>query len=203
MSKYQPVVLEKEEGNRVSMDLPTRFFKDRVIFLTGVIEDGTAESIIQQLLYLDQQSHEPITLYINSPGGYCTEGIGILNTMECIQSPIHAIGYGMVCSMGATILCRCDKRGALEGTEIMFHQISGGAYGNIQDMNLALKVNNEINEYLLRKIAEGCDKTVKQLKKDMARDMTLFPEDAIKYGAIDYVIPSSNAEGKRKFKLKK
>lgn len=198
---FQPTIITEKGNTKTQMDLPTKFYEERSIFLTGMVNDEMAESIVQQLLYLDKLNNDTITLYINTPGGYCHSGLAILDAIELIDSPVHAIVMGEACSMGATILCRCDYRSALAGAVIMFHQISGGAYGNYQDMKVAIEHAETTNNLLLHKIAEGCGKTVKQVQKDMSRDFYLTPKGAKEYGAIDNVItPKPNREGKRNFK---
>lgn len=196
----QPSVIVGADTPKPQMDLATKFYEERSIFLTGTINDAMAESLVQQLLYLDKIGNDPIKLYINSPGGYCHSGLAILDTMELIESPVYGIAMGQACSMAATILCRCDHRSALKGTEIMFHQLSASTSGNHQDMKVYIERNDSVNNYLLQKMAEGCGKTVEQMRTDTIRDFYLTAQEAKEYGAIDVVIsPNGDRKGKRKF----
>ena len=132
-----PTVIEKSSNKEYAYDLYSRLLKDRIIFLVGEINDYTANIVISQLLYLDNESNEDIYLYINSPGGAITSGMGIYDTMNFITSKVVTIGVGMCASMAAFLLSSGDMRYALPNTEVMIHQPLGGAQGQSSYIKIA------------------------------------------------------------------
>ena len=124
-----PTVVEKSSNKEYAYDLYSRMLKDRIVFLSGEINDNVANIVISELLYLDNQNNEDIYLYINSPGGSITSGMSIYDTMNFIKSNVITIGLGMCASMAAFILASGNKRYSLPNTEIMIHQPLGGAPG--------------------------------------------------------------------------
>ena len=139
-----PTVIEKSSNKEYAYDLYSRLLKDRIIFLTGEINDSVASIVISELLYLDNLSNEDIYLYINSPGGSITSGMSIYDTMNFIKSKVITIGIGMTASMAAFLLSSGNIRYALPNTEVMIHQPLGGAQGQATDIKIAAETNHQI-----------------------------------------------------------
>lgn len=132
-----PTVIEKSSNKEYAYDLYSRLLKDRIIFLSGEINDSVANIVVSELLYLDNINHEDIYLYINSPGGSITSGMSIYDTMNFVSSKVITIGLGMCASMAAFLLSSGNTRLALPNTEIMIHQPIGGAQGQATDIKIA------------------------------------------------------------------
>lgn len=185
-----PTILEKTYDREYAYDLYSRLLKDRIIFITGEINDSSANIIISELLYLDSLSNEDISIYINSPGGSVTSGMAIYDTMNYIKSDVKTIVVGMAASMAAFLLA-CGKKGkryALCNSEIMIHQPLGGAQGQATDIKIAceriLKLKNSLNKILSEKTGQS----LKKITKDTDRDNYMSAIEAKKYGLIDEII---------------
>lgn len=185
-----PTVLEKSSNHEYAYDLYSRLLKDRIVFLSGEIDDNLANLVISELLYLDSLSHEEICLYINSPGGSITAGFAIYDTMNFIKSDVRTIVMGMGASMAAFLLA-CGtkgKRSALPNAEIMIHQPLGGTQGQATEMKIAceriLKMKKKINQIL----AGQTGKSLSKIEKDTERDHFMSAEEAKKYGLIDLIL---------------
>ncbi len=185
-----PTIIDKEEDKERYFDIFSRLLKDRIIFLSGEINDELANSVIAELLYLDSQSNDDIYLYINSPGGEITAGLAIYDTMNYIKSDVSTICVGIAASMGAFILLSGTKgkRYSLENSEIMIHQPIGGVKGQATEIKIAaeriLKIKNKLNKIISKKT----NISLKKIEKDTDRDSYLEPYEAIKYGIIDKII---------------
>lgn len=185
-----PTVIEKSSNKEYAYDLYSRLLKDRIIFLSGEINDVTSNIIVSQLLYLDSLSNDDIYLYINSPGGSITSGMAIYDTMNYIKSDVRTIAIGMSASMAAFILATGTKgkRTALPNAEIMIHQPLGGTQGQATDIKIAaeriIKLKNKINTIL----ANVSNKDIKTIEIDTERDNFMDPIDALNYGLIDEII---------------
>lgn len=185
-----PTVIEKSSNKEYAYDLYSRLLKDRIIFLSGEINDVTSNIIVSQLLYLDSLSNDDICLYINSPGGSITSGMAIYDTMNYIKSDVRTIAIGMSASMAAFILATGTKgkRTALPNAEIMIHQPLGGTQGQATDIKIAaeriIKLKNKINTIL----ANVSNKDIKTIEIDTERDNFMDPIDALNYGLIDEII---------------
>ena len=149
-----PTVIEKSSNKEYAYDLYSRMLKDRIIFLSGEINDSLANIVISELLYLDNQNNEDIYLYINSPGGSITAGMSVYDTMNFINSKVITIGLGMCASMAAFLLSSGNTRYALPNTEIMIHQPIGGAQGQATDIKIAaeriIKLKSKLNKILAK-----------------------------------------------------
>lgn len=185
-----PTVLEKSSNHEYAYDLYSRLLKDRIVFLSGEINDATANLVVSELLYLDSLSHDEICLYINSPGGSVTAGFAIYDTMNFIESKVRTIVIGMAASMAAFLLA-CGENGlrsSLPNSEIMIHQPLGGTEGQASDMKIAceriLKMRNKINKILAKQTGQKLSK----IEKDTDRDYFMDPEEAKKYGLIDCIL---------------
>ena len=185
-----PMVVEKEISGERSYDIYSRLLKNRIILLTGEINDSTSSVVIAQLLYLDSLGSEDISLYINSPGGSVSAGMAIYDTMNFIHSDVSTIGMGMAASMGAFLLSSGTKgkRFALSNCEVMIHQPLGGAEGQATEIKIAaehiLKLKKKLNHIL----AKNTKKSLKTIQRDTERDHFLDANEALEYGLVDQVI---------------
>ena len=185
-----PTVIEKSNNGERAYDIYSRLLKDRVIMLTGEIDDNTANIVVGQLLYLDSINHDNISLYINSPGGSISAGMAIYDTMNFIKSDVETICLGMAASMGAFLLssgCK-GKRYCLPNSEVMIHQPLGGAQGQATEIKIAaehiLKIKNKLNTIL----SKNTGKDIKTIENDTERDNYLDADEALKYGLIDKIL---------------
>ena len=185
-----PVVIDKDFNGERSYDIFSRLLKNRIIMLTGEINDDTASSIISQILYLDSINHDDINIYINSPGGSVTAGMAIYDTMRYVKSDISTICLGMAASMGAFLLSSGTKgkRYILENAEVMIHQPLGGANGQATEIKIAaehiLKLRDKLNSIL----ASNTNQSINRIKKDTERDNYMDAAEALDYGIIDKIL---------------
>lgn len=185
-----PTVIEKSNYGERAYDIYSRLLKDRIIILSGEINDSMSNSIVAQLLYLDSINNDDICLYINSPGGSITAGMAIYDTMNFINSKVTTICIGMAASMAAFLLSSGErgKRYCLENAEVMIHQPLGGAQGQATEIKIAaeriLKLKKRLNSIL----SINTGKSLKQIEKDTERDYFMDAEESLKYGIIDEVL---------------
>ncbi len=185
-----PMIVDKEIGGERSYDIFSRLLKNRIILLSGEIDDILANTVVAELLYLDSLSHEDISIYINSPGGNVTSGFAIYDTMNFIKSDVSTICLGMAASMAAFLLSsgKEGKRYALPNSEVMIHQPLGGASGQATEIKIAaehiLKTKKKLNEIL----AKNTGKSIKQIENDTDRDNYLTANDAKDYGLVDKIL---------------
>ena len=180
-----PTVIEKSSNKEYAYDLYSRMLKDRIIFLSGEINDSLANIVISELLYLDNQNNEDIYLYINSPGGSITAGMSVYDTMNFINSKVITIGLGMCASMAAFLLSSGNTRYALPNTEIMIHQPIGGAQGQATDIKIAAERIIKLKSKLNKILAKNTKQNISKITKDNQRDNFLYAEEALEYGLID------------------
>ncbi len=183
-----PTVIEKSSNKEYAYDLYSRLLKDRIIFLTGEIDDSVASIVISELLYLDNLSNEDIYLYINSPGGSITSGMSIYDTMNFIKSNVITIGIGMTASMAAFLLSSGNIRYALPNTEVMIHQPLGGAQGQATDIKIAAERIIKLKEKLNQILAKNTNQPLEKIYNDTERDNFLSANEALEYGLIDKII---------------
>ena len=185
-----PTVIEKSnQGERV-YDIYSRLLKNRIILLSGEINDDTANVIIAELLYLDSLSNNDIELYINSPGGSITSGMAIYDTMNFIKSDVSTTCVGIAASMAAFLLA-CGKKGkrySLPNAEVMIHQPLGGVEGQATEIDIVAKRIISLRKKLNTILSKNTNKTLKQIEKDTDRDYYMSSYDALDYGIIDKVI---------------
>lgn len=185
-----PMIVDKEISGERSYDIFSRLLKNRIILLSGEIDDILANTVVAELLYLDSLSHEDISIYINSPGGNVTSGFAIYDTMNFIKSDVSTICLGMAASMAAFLLSsgKEGKRYALPNSEVMIHQPLGGASGQATEIKIAaehiLKTKKKLNEIL----AKNTGKSIKQIENDTDRDNYLTANDAKDYGLVDKIL---------------
>ncbi len=196
MSYLIPTVIEKTNYGERAFDIYSRLLKDRIIFLGGPIDDNLANVVIAQLLFLDSQDKDKdIQLYINSPGGSVSAGLAIYDTMKYVRSDVSTICVGMAASMGAVLLSAGTKgkRFALPNSEVMIHQVMGGAEGQATDIEITAKHILKTKERLNKILAEHTGQPLKKIEKDTDRDYFMTSEEAKNYGIIDKIIkPKKN-----------
>lgn len=186
-----PTFYEREGNSEKGYDLFSRLLKERIILLFNEVDDNLACSIIAQLLYLDSvDPTKDIFLYINSPGGSVAAGFGIYDTIKNLKSPVSTICVGLAASMGAFLLSAGakGKRCSLKNSQIMIHQVLGGAQGQATDVEIEARQMLRIKERLNVILAENTGKTVEEVTRDTERNNWMFPEDALRYGIIDKII---------------
>ncbi|MCG7196207.1 ATP-dependent Clp endopeptidase proteolytic subunit ClpP [Fructilactobacillus sanfranciscensis] len=189
-----PTVVENSPQGERAYDIYSRLLKDRIIMLSGEIEDNMANAIIAQLLFLDaQDSDKDIYLYINSPGGVITSGMAIYDTMNFIKSDVQTIVMGMAASM-ASVLATAGTKGkrfALPHSQIMIHQPSGGAQGQQTEIEIAAKEILKARKMINKLLAEHSGQPLEKIDRDTERDNYLSAQQAIDYGLIDGIMTNS------------
>lgn len=192
MAQYMiPTVIEKTHYGERAYDIYSRLLKDRIIFLGTAINDGVANAVIAQLLFLESQDKtKDIKIYINSPGGSVTAGLAIYDTMQYIKPEVSTICVGMAASMGAVLLAAGapGKRFALPNSEIMIHQVLGGMQGQATDIKIHADRLMKMKESLNQILANHTGQTLAKVTDDTERDNFMIAADAKKYGLIDKVI---------------
>jgi len=194
MSYYVPVVIEKTGRGERSYDIYSRLLKDRIIMLSGEINDVVASSIVAQLLFLEAEDPEKdIYLYINSPGGVITSGFSIYDTMNYVRPDISTICIGQAASMGAFLLSSGakGKRYALPNARIMIHQPLGGAQGQATDIEIQAKEILRMKQVLNEILAKNCSQKLPKIIKDTERDFFMSATESCEYGLIDKVLDKS------------
>jgi len=186
-----PTVLEKTRYGERAYDIYSRLLKERIIFLTGPITDPLANLVIAQMLFLaSEDPKKDIQLYINTPGGSVTAGLAVYDTMQYIKCPVATICFGLAGSMGAVLLATGEKgkRFALPNTEVLLHQVAGGATGEAIEIEITakqiIKIKNKINQI----IAKHTGQSLEKVERDTDRDFYLSAEEAKEYGIIDEII---------------
>lgn len=185
-----PTILERNNNTEVAYDIYSRLLKDRIVFLSGEINDINANLVVSELLYLDSLNNEDINLYINSPGGSVSSGLMIYDTINYIKSDVKTICIGMAASMASIILSSGakGKRYALPNSEIMIHQPLGGMEGQASDMKIACERIMKVKDKLNRILAKNTKQNIKKIEKDTDRDYYLNSKEALEYGLIDKII---------------
>ena len=193
ISQLIPMVVEQTGRHERSYDIYSRLLKDRIIFLSTPIDDHVASLVVAQLLFLDAgDSEKDIFLYINSPGGFVSSGLGIFDTIQYIKPDVATICIGQASSMGAFLLAggKKGKRSALPNARIMIHQPLGGVEGQASDIKIQADEILYLKQTINRILANNTNKTLKQVEKDTDRNFFMSPKEAIKYGIIDNILPS-------------
>jgi len=187
----EPHILEQTARGERGYDLRSRLLKERIVLVSGVVDDAMATSIAAQMLFLDaEDTNKPIMMYINSPGGAIHAGMMMVDTMNHIKSAVHTICWGMAASMGA-ILLTCGEKGhrmALPNAWIMIHQPMGGAQGQASDVFIAAKHMERVRDMMVSLLMKQTGKTRKQMLIDIDRDNYMIAAEAVAYGLIDKVV---------------
>lgn len=184
------MVVEKTQGGERAYDIFSRLLKERIIFVTGTVEDHMANLIVAQLLFLEAEDpKKDIFLYINSPGGSVTAGLSIIDTMHHIKPDIATVCVGMAASMGSMILSQGakGKRFILPNAEVMIHQPSGGAYGQATDIDITAKHILKTRDRLNKMLAKASGQKLAKIEQDVDRDFFMDAEEAMKYGLVDKI----------------
>ena len=197
VNQLVPMVVEQTPRGERAYDIYSRLLKERVIFLTGPVDDYGSNLIVAQMLYLEAENPDKdIHLYINSPGGSVTAGLSIYDTMQFIKPDVSTLCIGQAASMGAILLCggAKGKRHALPNSRVMIHQVLGGFQGQASDIEIhtqeILSIKKKLNEILANHSGQKVDK----IAKDSDRDNFMSPEQAVKYGLIDDVVDSRSVK---------
>lgn len=188
-----PVVIENDGKGERSFDIYSRLLRDRIIFVNGEVEENMAATIVAELLFLDSESKEkPIHMYIQSPGGVCTAGFSIIDTMNLISAPVYTYCVGMCASMGAMIFSQGEigHRYMLSNAECMIHQPLGGAKGQCTDIQIAAQNIQKTKERLYNMLADASGKSYEEIQKDCERDFWMNAQETVDYGLADAVLPS-------------
>lgn len=191
-----PTVIEKTQAGERAYDIYSRLLKDRIIFISGAIDDHMANTIVAQLLFLaSKDPKKDIQLYVNSPGGSVTAGLAIYDTMQYIKPDVSTVSIGMSASMGAMLLAAGakGKRYALPNSEILLHQVMGGARGQASEIEITAKQILRIKESVNKILSKHTGQPLAKIAKDTDRDFYLTAEEAKEYGVVDEVIiPKKN-----------
>lgn len=194
-----PTVIEQSSRGERAYDIYSRLLKDRIIMLSGPVEDDMANAIIAQLLFLDaQDSTKDISLYINSPGGVVSSGLAIYDTMNFIQSDVQTITLGMAASM-ASVLASSGTKGkrfALPHAQVLIHQPSGGAQGQQTEIEIAAKEILKTRKLINQILADNSGQSIERINKDTERDNYLSAQEAVDYGVIDHIMTNSSEQKK-------
>lgn len=186
-----PMVVEKSGSGERAFDIYSRLLKDRIVFVSGEIEDGMANAIVAQLLFLQaEDDKKEISMYINSPGGSVTAGLAILDTMKMVKCPVATYCVGQAASMGAVLLSAGEKgrRHSLPNARIMIHQPWGGAEGKASDIEITANEILRLKKMLNQILADGSGKTLDEVTKDTDRDHFMSATEAQKWGIVDKVL---------------
>ena len=187
---YIPNVLEKSGNSEKVYDLYSRLLEDRIILLSGEIDDNLANIVISELLYLDSLNNEEISIYINSPGGSITSGMAIYDTMNYVKSDVSTICIGIAASMASFILSsgKKGKRYILPNGEVMIHQPLGGVNGQATEIKIAadriINIKNKLNKIL----SKNTNTSLEKIEKDTERDYFVDSKEALKYGIVDKIL---------------
>ncbi len=186
-----PMVIEKSQGGERAFDIFSRLLKERIIFVTGPIEDHMANLIVAQLLFLEAEDpKKDIFMYINSPGGSVSAGLGIVDTMNHIKPDVATVCVGLAASMGSIILSQGakGKRSILPNAEVMIHQPWGGTQGQATDIEITARHILRTRDTLNKMLAKASGKPLAQIEKDTDRDFFMSSEEAKKYGLVDTIL---------------
>lgn len=186
-----PTVIEKDRTGERVYDIYSRLLKDRIVFVTGVVEPNMANTIVAQLLFLEKENpEEDIQMFINSPGGEIDAGMAIIDTMHYIKCDVSTIAVGLAASMGCIFLVngKKDKRFALPNSKILIHQPLGGVEGQASDIAIQAEEILKTKERLYKMLSDKTGQTIKQIELDADRDKYFTAKEAKEYGLIDKVI---------------
>lgn len=190
-----PTVIEKSQFGERAYDIYSRLLKDRIIFLGSPITDSVANTVIAQMLFLESQDpKKDIIMYINTPGGVVYSGLAIYDTMQYVKPDISTICIGVAASMGAVLLTAGTKgkRYVLPNSQILMHQVMGGAEGQAVDVDIAARQIIKIKDKLNQILAKHTGKDIKKIEKDTDRDFYMSAEEAKEYGVVDKIIKGRN-----------
>lgn len=194
-----PTVIEKSHGRERAYDIYSRLLEERIVFVGGLVNDAMANTIIAQLLFLESKdADKDIKIYINSPGGSVTAGMAIYDTMQHIACNVQTYCIGIAASMGAVLLAAGanGKRYALPNSEVLLHQVMGGAEGQAADIEISAQHILSIRERLNNILANHTGQKLKKIAEDTDRDFWMTAQEAKKYGVVDEIVTKSTAKKK-------
>ena len=186
-----PYVVDQTGNGERSYDIYSRLLEDRIVFISGEIDDATANTVVAQLIYLEAKNPEKdICVYINSPGGSVTAGMAIYDTMRYVKCDVSTICVGLAASMGAFLLAAGTKgkRFCLPNSEVMIHQPLGGAQGQASDIEITAKHIIGTKKKMIKMLSENTGKSIEQVENDVDRDYYMSADEAVEYGIVDKVI---------------
>lgn len=189
-----PYILEERRNPAQAIDIYSRLLEDRIIYMGEVFDEESCNRIIAQLLYLDSLSHDPIRIYINSPGGEVIDGLAVIDTINFIESPVYTICTGLAASMGAVLLS-CGEKGhrvVLPHSRVMIHQVSSFMGGTYSDMEIELKQTERCKQDLYRILAENLGKSYEEIEKLCDRNNWFVGQEAVDLGIADLVLTKDN-----------
>ena len=193
-----PYVIERSGSGERSYDIYSRLLKDRIVFLSGQVEDEMANAVVAQLLFLEMDNPDAdISLYINSPGGSVTAGMAIYDTMQYIKAPVRTVCVGLAASMGAFLLMAGEKgkRMALPNAEVMIHQPSGGAQGQATDVSIRAEWLIRTKKKMNQMMADMTGQSVEKVSADAERDYFMSAQEALNYGIVDQIFDPRKKDG--------
>lgn len=186
-----PTVIEQEGRYERAFDIYSRLLRDRVIFLGDQVNEHTANLVVAQMLFLENQDDKKdIIFYINSPGGSVSDGLAIYDTMQYVKCDVQTVGIGLQASMGAFLLSSGTKgkRTILPNSRVMIHQVSSGTQGRVSDMEIDLKESIRLKNLLNEILSKNTGQPLKKIQADVERDFWMTAEEAKKYGVVDKII---------------
>lgn len=190
MGYVNPSIVEERKLNVVTLDAFSRLLMDRIVFLGTEIDDDVANIIISQLLYLDAQSHDLISIYINTPGGSVSAGLAIYDVIKLLKSPVQTICVGNAASMGSIILCAGSERAILAHGRVLIHQPNGFVGGQTTDIVITVKEFEKDKKILTQIISERTGHPFEKVAADMERDYWMDAEEALAYNIVDKILVS-------------
>ena len=186
-----PYVVDQTNSGERSYDIYSRLLEDRIVFISGEIDDASANTIVAQLIYLEAKNPEKdICVYINSPGGSVTAGMAIYDTMKYVKCDVSTICIGLAASMGAFLLSAGTKgkRFCLPNSEVMIHQPLGGAQGQASDIEITANHILKTKKKMIEMLSKNTGQSIKKVEKDVDRDYFMTADEAVAYGLVDKVI---------------
>ncbi len=186
-----PYVVDQTGNGERSYDIYSRLLEDRIVFISGEIDDASANTVVAQLIYLEAKNPEKdICVYINSPGGSVTAGMAIYDTMKYVKCDVSTICVGLAASMGAFLLAAGTKgkRFCLPNSEVMIHQPLGGAKGQASDIEITARHIMRTKKKMIEMLSKNTGQPIKKVEKDVDRDYYMTAEEAVEYGLVDKVI---------------
>ena len=188
-----PMIIEERKNNTASLDIFSRLLQNRIIFLGDEIIPEVANIIQAQLLYLQALSNDDITIYVNSPGGFISDGLAIYDTMQFVKPDIQTVCTGMAASMASVILCAGTKgkRKILPNAKVLIHQPWGGTMGTAADMTIEVNEINKEKQKIYEILAKHTGKTAEEISLDSQRDFWLNAKEALNYGCVDEIVKTT------------
>lgn len=190
-----PYVVDQTSSGERSYDIYSRLLEDRIVFISGEIDDATANTVVAQLIYLEAKNPDKdISVYINSPGGSVTAGMAIYDTMQYVKCDVSTICIGLAASMGAFLLAAGTKgkRFCLPNSEVMIHQPLGGAQGQASDIEITAKHIVATKKKMIKMLSKNTGQPIDKVEKDVDRDYFMTADEAVAYGLVDKVITRKN-----------